>query len=46
MSGWEILLVVAIIYAIANWIMFVRLGAPGNRTPLKTLQFSFINDAN
>ena len=22
------------------------LTAPGNRTPLKTLQFSFINDAN
>ena len=46
MSGWEILIVVAVLYAIVNWTFFMGLGAPSNRTPLKTLQFSFINDPN
>ena len=35
MSGWEILIVVAVIYEIGNSIIFLGLGAPGNRTPLK-----------
>jgi hypothetical protein len=35
MSGFEILIVVAILYAIVNWILFAGFGAPGNRTPLK-----------
>ena len=34
MSGIEILLAIAVIYAIANWDFILRLGAPSNRTPL------------
>ena len=37
MSGIEILLAIAIIYAISNWDFILRFGAPGNRTPLKNL---------
>ena len=42
MSGFEILIVVAILYAIVNWILFAGFGAPGNRTPLKIKMLNFI----
>ena len=34
MSGWEILIVVAILLALDNWAKLLGSGAPGNRTPL------------
>ena len=46
MSGWEILIVVAVLYAIVNWSTFLGLGAPGNRTPLTLLKYFSINLIN